>query len=50
MECDLNTARTYASGTALRYLETLLRWGQVTFSLAALMDATGLTRIAAHPR
>jgi hypothetical protein len=48
MEHDLNTARTYASGAALRYLETLLRRGQVTFSLAALMEATGLTRIAAR--
>jgi hypothetical protein len=45
---NLSVPRTYAAGAAFRYLENLLRRGQITFSLAALMEATGLTRIAAR--
>lgn len=42
------TTRFYAAGAAFRYIEALLRQGQVTFSLGALIEATHLTRIAAR--
>ena len=48
MPHTLNAGRPYTAGAASRYIETLLRRGQVTFSLAALMAATSLTRIAAR--
>lgn len=37
-----------AEGAATRFVESLLRQGQVTFTLAELVDQTGLSRIAAR--